>query len=141
MSVKTKSEHGGSLQVNTKSLKFMLRMGYRSVISEKEHWFCAPVIFWIKKKTSGRNSPRFGRAGGGRTHTVSLPGDFKSDDSISTVSIWYYYVSVVPDLVINMSIVSIISMLWYSICTQTAHNMKKERRAAPLSLRFSYIDE
>jgi len=40
----------------------------------------------------------------------------------------WYYVHTVHRNCQEMSIVSVISMLWYPICTRTAPSMKKERR-------------
>ena len=50
-----------------------------------------------------------------------------SSPCLQSVIVWYY-VHIVHKELQKMAILSIISMLWYPICTGTAPSMKKERR-------------
>ena len=62
-------------------------------------------------KTCEKNSHRPGRAGGGRTHTVLPPGDFKFPGCMSMEYIWGYGVDKCLILGVKLCVVSMVSMV------------------------------
>ena len=70
----------------------------------------------------------------GATRTRNLRIRSYSSPCLHSVFAWYY-VHIVHKKLQKMSILSIISMLWYPICTRTAPGMKKERRLFYISYK------
>ena len=66
---------------------------------------------FLNPKTCEIHSRRFGRARGGRTHTVLLPGDFKFPGWMSMEYIWGYGVDKSHILGLKLCVASMVSMV------------------------------